>query len=717
MTAEQSTPPRQAKRQCHSYVGAGQITQACESVHAAVSGSESNFGWNGEGMFINWRLGFVLLIPLLCAPHLSAQQNHSAAHPGDRICLDVVVRHKSGPPIKGLQQSDFTILDNDVPQTITSFAAVDGQQAGTEVILVLDAVNIGAPAMANAYEEIKKFLKSDRGRLAYPTAVAILPNNGLESPLDFSQDGNVVGAAVAKHAIAMRSITEGSDRFKISFQAFAQVLADEREKPGRKIILWVSAGWPPLAGLEKEHDAKLRQLQEEVFGNVVVVSTQLREGQVTVFSLDPSALGDLNMGLSLDIAAPTTGPPSHLRPSGKNVYVTGAYKPSDVGPGDLTLETIATQSGGSALHPGNDLASALRKCLGDAEAYYAISFDPTITTQPNEYHRLEIRVAKPGLVARTRQGFYSRPWPVEKFEAEAKRLGGADDISPHKASTESASAGHEPEYPNAHPYVDLPMAQVVERVPELKSLEPAADQQELPMILQKVGERMDDFVHNIGDLIAREDLTQERLNADGKIKAKQHLQDNYLILHHGNDWGPGAEYRMDDKGSRLGPIGLSQGYLVTSGQALSCIQFSTAAQSQSQSRFRYLGNEMLGSRETYVLAFAQRPGEVSFATVMAGTGAKDVDMPTQGILWVDKSNFQILRIRSDLLAPNSEIQLDQLSTDVTLGEVRLQDVSNPLWLPTDAEVYIEIGGRKYRNMHHYEDYQRYRVAVKIGVPQ
>ena len=350
------------------------------------------------------------------------------------------------------------------------------------------------------------------------------------------------------------------------------------------------------------------------------------------------------------------------------------------------------------------------------EAYYEISFDPTITTQPNEYHRLEIRVAKPGLVARTRQGFYSRPWPVEKFEAEAKRLGAAGDTSSDSASAESTAAGHEPDYANAHAYIDLAMAQLVERVPELKSVEPAADQQELAMILQKMGERMDDFVHNIGDLIAREDVTQERLNADGKVKAKQHVQDNYLILHHGYEWGARAEYRMDDKGNRLGPIGLAQGYLATSGHALSCIQFSTAAQSQSQSRFRYLGHEMLGSRETYVLAFAQRPGEVNFATVMAVTGAKDVDMPTQGILWVDKNNFQILRVRSDLLAPNAEIQLAQLTTDVMFGEVRLQDVPNPLWLPTDADVSIEIGGHKYRNMHHYQDYRRYRVAVKIGNP-
>jgi len=265
------------------------------------------------------------------------------------------------------------------------------------------------------------------------------------------------------------------------------------------------------------------------------------------------------------------------------------------------------------------------------------------------------------------------------------------------------------------PYVDEPLTQLVERLPELKSLQPAADQQQLPMILQKIGERMDDFVRDVGNLIAHEQVTQEKLKANGDIEAKERFQDEYLILHHGNEWGSSAEYRMDDKGNQLGPVGLSRGYLVTSGHALSCIQFSTAAQSQSRSRFRYLGNAMLGSRETYVLAFAQRPDEVGFATVMK-FGAKQVQIPTQGILWVDKGNFQILRIRSDLLAPNSDIQLEQRTTDVTLAEVRLQDVPNPLWLPSHADVYIEIDWHKFRNLHRYTHYRRYRVSVKIGAP-
>ena len=568
-------------------------------------------------MFINSRLGLFLLVPFLCTPQISARQEHSLTFPGDdEIHLDVAVSAKSGMPVSGLQQQDFTILDNNVPQTITSFEAVDGRQAHIEVILVLDAMNIGSRKAAITFEEIRRFLKSEGGLLAYPTAVAILTEKELRFQEDFSTNGNAISAELSE--IWKRS-PPALPRSASRFQAFAELLARERDRPGRKLMIWVSPGWPPLAGLENTRDAKLR---EQVFGNIVEVSAQLWEGQITVYSVDPSATSDTEPGL-------TDPPTSHLRPPDREVYVAGAYKPSDVGPGDLALETIATQSGGSALHPGNDIASALRKCVADADAYYELSFDPPISDRPNEYQRLEVHVAKPGLTARTRQGYYSQPPRAENFTAGSEQPGkaGGDNNPPGAAPADASRAV----YTNAHPYLDWPLAQLTEHIPELQAIQPAPDQQELSMILQKMGRTVDGFVRDIGDLIAHEDVTQERLNAAGKIKTKERVQDNYLILHHGYEWGATAEYRMDDNGNHLGAIGLEKGYLVTSGYALSCISFSTVA--QSQLKFRYLGEEKIGSRETYVLGFAQKPGEVTFTTVMRGTGGTEADMLTQGILW------------------------------------------------------------------------------------
>jgi hypothetical protein len=126
---------------------------------------------------MNSRLALFLFVPLLCSPQASARQSHAPTLPDDgKIHLDVVVTPKLGPPVSGLQQQDFTILDNNVPQTITSFEAVDGRQAAIEVVLLLDAVNTDSQNFAVARDGINKFLRAGEGHLAYPTMVAILTN-------------------------------------------------------------------------------------------------------------------------------------------------------------------------------------------------------------------------------------------------------------------------------------------------------------------------------------------------------------------------------------------------------------------------------------------------------------------------------------------------------------------------------------------------------------
>src|SRR5271163_4115464 len=71
-----------------------------------------------------------------------AQQSVPPASADRHIMLDVVVTDKSGRPVPGLQQQDFTLLDNKQPQKILSFEAVQGgADPPVEVLLVVDEVN------------------------------------------------------------------------------------------------------------------------------------------------------------------------------------------------------------------------------------------------------------------------------------------------------------------------------------------------------------------------------------------------------------------------------------------------------------------------------------------------------------------------------------------------------------------------------------------------
>jgi VWFA-related protein len=337
----------------------------------------------------------LLLASLLCTAALSAQQTTSPPNPaGTSIQLDVVVTPRSGPPVAGLQQQDFTVLDNKVRQTIKTFHASGGSQAPIEVILLVDTVNLSYDRVAWERGEIDKFLRADGGRLAYPTTLAFFSDDGTQIQEGYSTNGVELSASLDHYAVGLRNIRrssqyEGYDRFKLSITALHELAQREAARPGRKIILWVSPGWPLLSGPRIELDAKQ---QQQIFANIVGLSTQLRQGRITLYSIDPLGTSE---GVGRDFYYQS--------------FLKGVSKASQANFGDLGLQVLATQTGGLALNASNDVASLLHTCLADTEAYYELSFDPPPGDHRDEYHHLEVLVAKPGLSARTRQGYYSEP--------------------------------------------------------------------------------------------------------------------------------------------------------------------------------------------------------------------------------------------------------------------------------------------------------------------
>lgn len=296
----------------------------------------------------------------------------------------------------------------------------------------------------------------------------------------------------------------------------------------------------------------------------------------------------------------------------------------------------------------------------------------------------------------------------------------AQDAAGPAAPVQDPKTDDQSYYANTHPYIDEPLDSLSRKIPELKKLKASSDQSKLQEILEKAAANVDAFFRNVVDLIVEENITQERSTSFGTTRAQ--VQDSYLIVR-GGDAAPSdvLEYRMDAAGRRIDQT-MSRGYLVTSGFALIGNYFSTV--SQPESRFRYLGDEKLGSRETYVVGFAQRPGQATQFITMAGPRGTSGNMLVQGIAWVDQSTLQILRLRTDLLAPRPEVGLERQTTEVNFSEIRFQDIANPLWLPQDVKVYLTVKEfdsirhrfyeKNFRNEHRYTGYRRYRVSVKIA---
>jgi VWFA-related protein len=118
--------------------------------------------------------------------------------------------------------------------------------------------------------------------------------------------------------------------------------------------------------------------------------------------------------VTLDSIDPLGAGESVARAAYYKNFLRGISKPSQTQLADLGLQVLAVQSGGVALTSGNDIAALLEECVADAAPYYEISFAPPPPERSDEYHHLEIRVTKPGLTARTRQGYYAQPSPRSK---------------------------------------------------------------------------------------------------------------------------------------------------------------------------------------------------------------------------------------------------------------------------------------------------------------
>ena len=359
-------------------------------------------------MFIARRVAFLLVLALYSIPTTSAQHAPpSSQQSSSSIALDVVVAPKNGAPVAGLSQQDFTVLDNGVPQSITSFREVNRGEAPAEVIIVIDAVNAKPQTVSYERTQVDKILRANGGRLPHPTTFAVFTEVSTQVHPDFTTDGNALAAAFSDETIRLRTLNQGqphggcelancadfeiaNERRQLSLKALQTIAAQESARPGRKLVLWISPGWPLISGTSASIEYTSLQRQQ-MFASMVALSTQLRQARITLYSVDPLATRGVD-----------------VRDFSYQAYLKGVSNAKDFQPANLGLQVFAVHSGGLVLSTGNDLAELLQKCLADTQTYYEISFEPPAASRSDEYHRLQINLAKPGLKARTRESYYAQ---------------------------------------------------------------------------------------------------------------------------------------------------------------------------------------------------------------------------------------------------------------------------------------------------------------------
>ena len=168
--------------------------------------------------------------------------------------------------------------------------------------------------------------------------------------------------------------------------------ATEQSRPGRKLVMFITPGWPMLGLWGSEQD--LHSVQQD-FNILVAMTNAIHDARTVIYRLDPYEIGGVHAGPNdpfyyEEFLKPVTDPKKATFPY-------------------LGLGVFAVHSGGRVLVTGHDITGELHNALQDAGHYYEITYPAPPAGGPNQYHAIEVRVNQPGATAQTISGYYADP--------------------------------------------------------------------------------------------------------------------------------------------------------------------------------------------------------------------------------------------------------------------------------------------------------------------
>jgi VWFA-related protein len=353
------------------------------------------------GFFVFFQLA---VLGLSCSAQISGDAysgslaSECTASDGDDIAIAVEVTDKSGSPVTGLEAANFKVFDNKQPQKVLAFRAVDAARPAAvplEVRIIIDAVNSDAVLVGQERDGVSAFLKQNSGKLDYSTSIWILANTGLTRIAGPSQDGTALLAALDRTPPSLRVINRSAgtwgdvERTGQATKLLKEMVSPESRTPGRKLVLFLSPGWPMLFNFEPDQ-------RSEVFDNIVNLSNGLRESCISLYALDPSSFGNSLQSFSSGIG----------NSSVYENFLQGVRKIADAQYQDLSLQVLSEHSGGQVIIDGNDIKAEIGTALRGASAWYNLVFERAPGGRTTQFHAIRVTVDRPRVTVHTSAGYY-----------------------------------------------------------------------------------------------------------------------------------------------------------------------------------------------------------------------------------------------------------------------------------------------------------------------
>jgi VWFA-related protein len=393
-----------------------------------------------------------LALVILAGPSSAQQGEPSSDQPTfgahvELVEVDAVVTDRRGVHVTDLTADDFEIREHGRPQAITNFQyvvldpsavapaaaaaatpapapmlpavkALRPEDTRRSLLIVVDDLSLAAESTIRARRMLSRVVDE---QMRPGDVAAILSIGSAAGKVQFTDDKKALLGVVEKLRFNLRGRGEVApvgaggaelgpggfvrrmDRTRQLLQALATLDALEaavealRELPGRKALVFLSQGfvrYDPGRGEGGGRDPF------RVDGRLQEVVDSANRFSVVVYSLDPSGLR-------------TLGATAADASEGKGVRGLDLSERME-----LQLEvrsglaTLADGTGGLLLADTNDLVGAAKVVFADLKGYYLMGYAPDEATPQSAagrpvFHKIEVKVKRPGLKVRSRRSFVS----------------------------------------------------------------------------------------------------------------------------------------------------------------------------------------------------------------------------------------------------------------------------------------------------------------------
>jgi len=265
------------------------------------------------------------------------------------VVLNPTVRDRKGGFVSDLSERDFTVYENGVRQSIKLFRHED---VPVTVGLVVDHSGSMKPKLNDVITAARTFVQSSRP----DDEIFVVNFNEKVTPVlpEAVLLGNQSDALA--RAISGTPATGRTALYDATLQAFSELSAGGREKPGKKVLIVISDGGDNAS---RHHLAEVLKTAEQ-----------------------SSAL----------------------------VYTIGIFDEDDADKNPDVLSRLARATGGDAFFPGknSEVVSICESIARDIRNQYTIGYVSSNASKPGAYRSIRMTAAAPGhgkLLVRTRSGY------------------------------------------------------------------------------------------------------------------------------------------------------------------------------------------------------------------------------------------------------------------------------------------------------------------------